>query len=46
MLRPLKKLVVFQGAVCAGAVGLQRSLHLKSVGVKFIESDWFQHIIV
>lgn len=35
VLKVLKKLVVFQGAVCAGAVGWQRSLHLKSVSVKF-----------
>ena len=46
VLKVLQKLVVFQGTVCAGAVGWQRSLHLKSVGVKFIEADWFQHIIV
>ena len=46
VLKVLQKLVVFQGTVCAGAVGWQRSLHLKPVGVKFIETDWFQHIII
>ena len=46
VLKVLQKLVVFQGTVCAGAVGWQRSLHLKPVGIKFIEADWFQHIII
>ena len=46
ILKVLQKLVVFQGTVCAGAVGWQRSLHLKPVGVKFIEADWLQHIII
>lgn len=46
VLKVLQKLVVFQGTVCAGAVGWQRSLHLKPVSVKFIETDWLQHIII
>ncbi len=46
VLKVLQKLVVFQGTVCAGAVGWQRSFHLKPVGVKFIEADWLQHIII
>ena len=46
VLKVLQKLVVFQGTVCAGAVGWQRSLHLKPVGIEFIEADWFQHIII
>ena len=41
VLKVLQKLVVFQGTVCAGALGWQRSLHLKPVSVEFIEADWF-----
>ena len=46
VLKVLQKLVIFQGTVCAGAVGWQRSLHLKPVSVEFIEADWFQYIII